>query len=83
MEKSPENQENDCFYAIYRLDTKNSLGHDFILYTYINDSAPVRSKMIYASTLSALKVRVLSVKSRKILEIFLMNFLRRNSAAGT
>lgn len=54
---APLTKENECFYVIYRLDSKNSLGYDFVLFTYINDSAPVRSKMIYASTLSALKTK--------------------------
>ena len=54
---SPLTASNECFYCIYRLDTKNTLGHDFVLFTYINDQAPVRSKMIYASTLSALKTK--------------------------
>merc|ERR1712131_112479 len=54
---APLTKDNECFYVIYRLDSKNSLGYDFVLFTYINDSAPVRSKMIYASTLSALKTK--------------------------
>jgi len=54
---SPLTATNECFYCIYRLDTKNSLGHEFVLFTYINDQAPVRSKMIYASSLSALKTK--------------------------
>jgi len=45
-----------AFYAFYRLDSTNSLGHEFILYSYINDqTASVRDKMLYASTLSTIK----------------------------
>ena len=53
---APLATNHECFYCFYRLDSKNSLGYEFILYSFINDSAPVRSKMIYASTLSTVKV---------------------------
>ena len=57
---SPLTTDALCFYCLYRLDTSNSLGYEYLLYSYINDSAPVRNKMIYASTLSALKVKIIS-----------------------
>ncbi|CAG9785162.1 unnamed protein product [Diatraea saccharalis] len=42
-------------YILYRLDTTNSLGHDWLLLSWSPDSAPVRQKMLYASTKATLK----------------------------
>lgn len=53
---APLTESNPCFYAFYRLDSKSSLGYEFILFSYISENAPVRDKMIYASTLSTVKV---------------------------
>ncbi|RVE50966.1 hypothetical protein evm_004375 [Chilo suppressalis] len=52
---------NVCFnqvyfeLVIYRLDTTNSLGYDWLLLSWSPDSAPVRQKMLYASTKATLK----------------------------
>ena len=54
---APLAEKYAAFYAFYRLDSTNALGFEFILYSYINDqSASVRDKMLYASTLSTIKV---------------------------
>jgi len=53
---APLTESNPCFYAFYRLDSKSSLGYEFILFSFISETAAVRDKMIYASTLSAVKV---------------------------
>nr|CAG4646446.1 EOG090X0A90 [Macrothrix elegans] len=42
-------------YLLYRLDSVNSLGYEWLLITWIPESAPVREKMIYASTKATLK----------------------------
>ncbi|KAL4708403.1 hypothetical protein ACJJTC_019639 [Scirpophaga incertulas] len=47
-------EEQPC-YILYRLDTTNSLGHDWLLLSWSPDSAPVRQKMLYASTKATLK----------------------------
>ncbi len=47
-------EDHPCF-LLYRLDTKNTFGYDFILITYTPDFAHVREKMTYASTRSTLK----------------------------
>ncbi|CAG5107167.1 Oidioi.mRNA.OKI2018_I69.chr1.g3185.t1.cds [Oikopleura dioica] len=52
---APLTESNPCFYAFYRLDSQSSLGYEFILFSYISENAPVRDKMIYASTLSTVK----------------------------
>lgn len=38
-----------------RLDSKNSLGHEWLLLSWSPDSAMVRQKMLYASTKATLK----------------------------
>ena len=43
-------------YIIYRFDTKSSdSGYDWLLISWSPDSAPVRQKMLYASTKATLK----------------------------
>ncbi|KAI5645177.1 cofilin/tropomyosin-type actin-binding protein domain-containing protein [Phthorimaea operculella] len=42
-------------YILYRFDSKNSLGHEWLLLSWSPDSAPVRQKMLYASTKATLK----------------------------
>ncbi|KAG7299563.1 hypothetical protein JYU34_016537 [Plutella xylostella] len=42
-------------YILYRLDTKNSLGHEWLLLSWSPDEAAVRHKMLYASTKATLK----------------------------
>ena len=41
--------------AIFRLDSQNSLGYEWLFITWIPEHAPVREKMIYASTKATLK----------------------------
>ncbi|XP_028142934.1 twinfilin [Diabrotica virgifera virgifera] len=48
-------EENQPCYIIYRLDTKDSLGHEWLLISWSPDTAPVRQKMLYASTKATLK----------------------------
>jgi len=55
VQLAPLTESNSCFYAFYRLDSKSSLGYEFILFSFISETAAVRDKMIYASTLSAVK----------------------------
>ena len=56
VQLAPLTESNPCFYAFYRLDSKSSLGYEFILFSFISETAAVRDKMIYASTLSTVKV---------------------------
>ena len=39
----------------FRLDSQNSLGYEWLFITWIPENAPVREKMIYASTKATLK----------------------------
>ena len=47
-------QEIDEF-STFRLDTKNSSGYEWILISWSPDTAPIRQKMLYASTKATLK----------------------------
>ncbi|XP_063361255.1 twinfilin [Cydia amplana] len=42
-------------YMLYRFDSTNSLGHEWLLLSWSPDSAAVRHKMLYASTKATLK----------------------------
>ncbi|KPJ11291.1 Twinfilin [Papilio machaon] len=42
-------------YILYRFDSTNSVGHEWLLLSWSPDSAPVRQKMLYASTKATLK----------------------------
>ncbi|XP_035459359.1 twinfilin [Spodoptera frugiperda] len=42
-------------YILYRFDSTNSVGHEWLLLSWSPDSAPVRHKMLYASTKATLK----------------------------
>lgn len=37
-------------YILYRLDSKNNLGYEWLLLTWIPNEAPVKQKTLYAST---------------------------------
>ncbi|XP_017772651.1 PREDICTED: twinfilin [Nicrophorus vespilloides] len=52
---TPVIEENNPCYILYRLDSKNSMGHDWILISWCPDTAPIRQKMLYASTKATLK----------------------------
>lgn len=48
--------ENQPAYILYRLDTKSSdSGYDWLFISWSPDTAPVRQKMLYASTKATLK----------------------------
>ena len=47
--------EDHACYMLYRLDSKNAYGFNFVLLAYTPDFAHVREKMLYASTRSTLK----------------------------
>lgn len=48
-------EEKEPCYLIYRLDSKNSNGYDFVFIAWSPDFAHIRSKMLYASTRATLK----------------------------
>lgn len=48
-------EENQPCYILYRLDTKNDLGYEWLFISWSPDTAPVREKMLYASTKASLK----------------------------
>lgn len=48
-------EPNQPCYLIYRLDTKSDSGYDWLFISWSPDSAPVRQKMLYASTKATLK----------------------------
>lgn len=43
-------------YILYRLDSTNNLGFEWVLFTYVPDKAKVRQKMVYSSTKASLKM---------------------------
>ncbi|KAL6944875.1 cofilin [Hanseniaspora vineae] len=56
LEKLPE---NDCLYAIYDLEYEISAGEGkrskIVFFTWSPDTAPIRSKMVYASSKDSLR----------------------------
>ncbi|XP_029636633.1 twinfilin-1 [Octopus sinensis] len=42
-------------YLLYRLDTKNNLGYEWLFIAWSPDFSPVREKMVYAATRATLK----------------------------
>lgn len=48
-------EESVPCYILYRLDSKTSLGHAWLLISWVPDTATVRQKMVYASTKATLK----------------------------
>jgi len=48
-------EKNQPCYILYRLDTKNDLGYEWLFISWSPDSSPVREKMLYASTKATLK----------------------------
>jgi len=49
-------ERNVPAYILYRLDTEESLhGNDWLLISYVPDGSPVKSRMVYASSLALLK----------------------------
>lgn len=50
--------ENVPCYILYRLDSENNLGKEWVLFSFVPDRAPVRQKMLYSSTKATLKQRL-------------------------
>lgn len=48
-------EENTPCYIFFRLDTKSSIGYDWLLISYTPDTAAIRQKMLYASTKATMK----------------------------
>lgn len=48
-------EENQPCYILYRLDTKNTSGYEWLFVSWSPDTAPIRQKMLYASTKATLK----------------------------
>ncbi|XP_051163190.1 twinfilin isoform X1 [Leptopilina boulardi] len=48
-------EENQPAYILYRLDTKSDSGYDWLFISWSPDTAPIRQKMLYASTKATLK----------------------------
>lgn len=48
-------EENQPCYLLYRLDSKDSLGYEWLFISWSPDTAPIRQKMLYASTKATLK----------------------------
>ncbi|XP_070559654.1 twinfilin-1-like isoform X2 [Ptychodera flava] len=49
-------EEKKACYILYRLDTTNNQGFEWLLIFYIPDKAPVREKMLYAGSKATLKM---------------------------
>jgi twinfilin-like protein len=52
---TPLVEENQPCYLLYRLDSKNSSGYEWLFVSWSPDTAPIRQKMLYASTKATLK----------------------------
>ncbi|KAJ8920089.1 hypothetical protein NQ315_011744 [Exocentrus adspersus] len=48
-------EEDQPCYILFRLDTKNSSGYEWLFISWSPDTSPVRQKMLYASTKATLK----------------------------
>lgn len=48
-------EENIPCYIFFRLDTKSSIGYEWLLMSYTPDTATIRQKMLYASTKATMK----------------------------
>ncbi|KAK3101737.1 hypothetical protein FSP39_005974 [Pinctada imbricata] len=51
----PQLEEKQPCYILYRLDSKNSMGFEWIFISWSPDFSPVREKMLYAATRATLK----------------------------
>ncbi|CAH1170374.1 unnamed protein product [Phaedon cochleariae] len=52
---APLIEDNQPCYLLFRLDSKNSSGYEWLLISWSPDTAPIRQKMLYASTKATLK----------------------------
>ena len=48
-------EENQPAYILYRLDSKSDSAYDWLFISWSPDTAPIRQKMLYASTKATLK----------------------------
>ncbi|KAF5303467.1 hypothetical protein FQA39_LY09930 [Lamprigera yunnana] len=48
-------EENQPCYILYRLDSKSDMGYEWLFISWSPDTAPIREKMLYASTKATLK----------------------------
>ncbi|XP_028407939.1 twinfilin-1-like [Dendronephthya gigantea] len=48
-------EEKQPCYILYRLDSENNQGYEWLFITYSPDNAPVREKMLFAATRATLK----------------------------
>lgn len=53
---SAQLEATESCYILYRLDSSNNLGHEWVLITYVPDKAKVRQKMLFSSTKASLKM---------------------------
>jgi len=51
----PSLEDKQPCYLIYRLDSRNELGYEWVFISYSPDFSPVRQKMLYAATRATLK----------------------------
>ncbi|KAM6980250.1 twinfilin-2 isoform 1-T1 [Aplochiton taeniatus] len=51
----PVLDEQEPCYVLYRLDTQNELGYEWIFISWSPDQSPVRQKMLYAATRATVK----------------------------
>jgi twinfilin-like protein len=51
----PVLEKDRCCFLLFRLDTTNSAGFDWVFTSYSPDFAAVRDKMVYAATRATLK----------------------------
>eukprot|EP01027_Heterolobosea_sp_BB2_P013513 GEZU01019489.1.p1 GENE.GEZU01019489.1~~GEZU01019489.1.p1 ORF type:complete len:169 (+),score=39.30 GEZU01019489.1:78-509(+) len=47
--------DNEACYFLFRLDTKNKLGYEWVLIAFVPDTCKTKVKMIYASSLDNAK----------------------------
>lgn len=48
-------EENTPCYIFFRMDKKSSIGYEWLLMSYMPDTATIRQKMLYASTKATMK----------------------------
>lgn len=51
----PQLEENQPCYILFRLDSKNASGYEWLFISWSPDTATIRQKMLYASTKATLK----------------------------
>lgn len=62
---------------IYRLDSKDNTGYNWLLFTWSPELSPVRQKMLYASTKATLKMEFGAAQIKE--EVFVTSMVRSNS----